>query len=65
MPVINIDGPQLTKEQKAKLVDAVVKQSSEIMNIPEEAFVTIIRENEMDNIGNGKELLSDKMNKKK
>ena len=65
MPIINIDGPQLTKEQKAKLVDAVVKQSSEIMNIPEEAFVTIIRENEMDNIGNGKELLSDKMNKKK
>jgi len=65
MPVINIDGPHLTKEQKAKLVDAVVKQSSEIMNIPEEAFVTIIRENEMDNIGNGKELLSDKMNKKK
>ncbi|MGM0497758.1 MAG: 4-oxalocrotonate tautomerase DmpI [Bacteroidota bacterium] len=65
MPVINIDGPNLTKEQKAELVEALVTQSSKIMKIPEEAFVTIIRENEMDNIGNGKELLSDKMNKKK
>ena len=63
MPVINIDGPHLTKEQKAQLVEAIVEQSSKIMNIPREAFVTIIRENEQDNIGNGTQLLSEKMKK--
>jgi 4-oxalocrotonate tautomerase len=63
MPVINIDGPHLTKEQKAQLVEALVEQSSKIMNIPKEAFVTIIRENEQDNIGNGNQLLSEKMKK--
>ncbi|MFP4048136.1 MAG: 4-oxalocrotonate tautomerase DmpI [Nanoarchaeota archaeon] len=63
MPVINIDGPHLTKDQKERLVKAIVKQSSQIMDIPEEAFVTIIRENEKDNIGNGTELLSERMKK--
>lgn len=63
MPVINIDGPHLTRDQKESLVKAIVEQSSKIMNIPEEAFVTIIRENEKDNIGNGTELLSEKMKK--
>jgi 4-oxalocrotonate tautomerase len=63
MPVINIDGPHLTKDQKAQLVEALVEQSSKIMNIPKEAFVTIIRENEQDNIGNGSQLLSEKMKK--
>jgi 4-oxalocrotonate tautomerase len=61
MPVINIDGPHMTKDQKAHLVEALVEQSSKILNIPKEAFVTIIRENDPDNIGNGPELLSDKM----
>jgi 4-oxalocrotonate tautomerase len=61
MPVINIDGPQMTKDQKARLVKVLAEQSSQILDIPKEAFVTIIRENDPDNIGNGPELLSDKM----
>lgn len=61
MPVINIDGPQMTKDQKARLVEALVEQSSQVLDIPKEAFVTIIRENDPDNIGNGPELLSEKM----
>ena len=60
MPVIQFDGPDMTKDQKARLVEAFAKQASQILDIPEEAFVTILRENEMDNIGNGSELLSDK-----
>lgn len=60
MPVIQFDGPKMTRDQKARLVEAFAKQASQILDIPEDAFVTILRENEMDNIGNGSELLSDK-----
>lgn len=60
MPVITLDGPKMTKEQKALLVKEFATKASEILNIPEQAFVTIIKENDFDNIGNGTELLSDK-----
>ena len=59
MPVITIDAGKMTKEQKATLVKELVSKASETLNIPEQAFVTLIRENEMDNIGNGTKLLSD------
>ena len=51
----------MTKDQKEKLVKAFAGEASKILNIPEEAFVTILRENNLDNIGNGRSLLSDKM----
>ncbi|MFZ5969700.1 MAG: 4-oxalocrotonate tautomerase DmpI [Bacillota bacterium] len=60
MPVISIEGPKITKEQKAKLVKEIVTKASEILNIPEQAFVTVIKENELDNIGSGTTLLSDR-----
>lgn len=60
MPVITIDGGKMTKEQKAALVRELVSAASEILNIPEQAFTTIIRENDFDNIGSGKMLLSEK-----
>ena len=64
MPVINFEGPKLPKEKKAELVKILVEESSKILNIPKEAFVTVIKENEFDNIGNGTQLLSDKMKDK-
>lgn len=60
MPVITIEVSKQTKETKAKLVKELVKKASDILNIPQEAFVTLIKENEFDNIGNGTVLLSDK-----
>jgi 4-oxalocrotonate tautomerase len=60
MPVITIEAGKMNKEQKASLVKELVAISSDILRIPAEAFVTIIKENEMDNIGNGTQLLSDK-----
>ncbi|EPR12708.1 4-oxalocrotonate tautomerase DmpI [Ruminiclostridium papyrosolvens] len=59
MPVITIEAGKMSKEQKATLVKELVSKASETLNIPEQAFVTLIRENEMDNIGNGTKLLSD------
>lgn len=63
MPVITIDGGKMTKEQKAALVKEMVSTASKILEIPEQAFTTIIRENDFDNIGSGKMLLSEKHNK--
>ena len=60
MPVITIEGGKITKEQKEQLVKEVVTSASKILNIPEQAFVTLIKENDFDNIGNGTELLSNK-----
>ena len=61
MPVIKIDGPRISKEQKEKLVQELVAKASEILNIPEQAFVTLINEHDYDNIGNGTVLLSEKL----
>lgn len=58
MPIITLDGPKLTKEQKEKLVKGFATTASEILNIPVKSFVTILRENEADNIGVGDEQLS-------
>lgn len=63
MPVINIECGKITKVQKSQLVEALVSKSSEILNLPKEAFVTIIKENDPDNIGSGTQLLSKKLNK--
>jgi 4-oxalocrotonate tautomerase len=64
MPVITVDGPKLTKEQKAKLVKEFATIASEVMNMPPQAFVTLIRENEAENVGSGTELLSERYSKK-
>ena len=63
MPVITMDVGKITKEQKSKLVKELVIKASETLNIPEEAFVTIIRENDFENIGNGTTLLSEQFSK--
>ena len=63
MPVITFEGPKITKEQKAKLVKIFVSNASDVLNIPEVAFITLIKENDLDNIGNGTEIVSDKLKK--
>ncbi len=59
MPVITIEGPQLSKEQKRQLVDSFTKAASNVTKIPEQAFVVLIKENNQDNVGVGGTLLSD------
>lgn len=60
MPLIKIEGPKITKEQKEQLVSELVTSASKILNIPEQAFVTLIKENKLESIGSGTQLLSDK-----
>lgn len=60
MPVITIEASKMTKDQKSRLVKEIVPKVSEILNIPAEAFVTFIKENDFDNIGVGTQLISDR-----
>ena len=57
MPVITIDGPKLTKEQKEELVKTIAEDASKIMGLPVETMMTIIREVEAENVGTGNILL--------
>ena len=57
MPVITIEGPKLTKEQKEELVKTFAESASKIMGLPVQAMVTIIREVESENVGTGNILL--------
>lgn len=54
MPVTIIEASAMAKEQKGRLVKELVAKAGEILEIPEPAFITLIRENEPDNAGNNK-----------
>ncbi len=60
MPFIQFDGPELSKEKKAELVAKLTQASAEVLELPEQAFQILIRENSMDNIGAGGKLLSER-----
>ena len=47
MPVITIEVPKVTNEQKSKIVKEIVAKVSEIINVSEENITTIIKENEL------------------
>lgn len=60
MPVIALEAGKLNKEQKDQLVKEFTETSSKIMNVPEQAFIVLVKENEQDNIGVGGQLLSER-----
>jgi 4-oxalocrotonate tautomerase len=60
MPVITVDGPKMSKEKKAELVKKFAESASEVMGIPVESMVIIIREVEGENVGVGNILLCDR-----
>jgi len=60
VPVITLETAKLSKEQKSQLVKEFTESASKITGIPKQAFNVILKENELDNIGVGGKLLSDK-----
>jgi 4-oxalocrotonate tautomerase len=60
MPVITLEAGKLNKEQKSQLVKEFTNTASKVMNVPEQAFIVLIKESEQDNIGFGGKLLSDR-----
>jgi 4-oxalocrotonate tautomerase len=60
MPVITLEAGKLNKEQKSQLVKEFTNIASKIMNVPEQAFIVLLKENEPDNIGLCGQLLSER-----
>jgi|UniRef100_A0A7V3VSZ4 4-oxalocrotonate tautomerase len=65
MPYISIEAGKMTKEQKRALITEFTKSASEILKIPEAAFMVMIKENDPDNIGTGGKVLSETMKERK
>jgi GPH family glycoside/pentoside/hexuronide:cation symporter len=57
---ITEDVTKKPKETKNRLIKELVSKASEILEIPEQAFITEIIENDADNIGVGTQQLSEK-----
>ena len=64
MPVITIEGPVLSLEQKEKLAKEITQLASDIMNIPKDVYVVFIKENPYENMAQGGVLISEKIKKK-
>jgi len=60
MPVITLEAGKLNKEQKSQLVKEFTSTASKVMNVPEQAFIVLLKENEQDNIGFGGQLMSER-----
>lgn len=60
MPVITVDAPSMTKEQKRELVKSFAETASQVMGLPVSAIVVIIREVDAENVGVGNTLLCDR-----
>ncbi|MEJ8305153.1 4-oxalocrotonate tautomerase DmpI [Saccharibacillus sacchari] len=60
MPVITVEAGRLSKEQKQALATELTTSASAIMNVPESAFIVLIKESDRENIGVGGTLLADR-----
>ncbi len=60
MPLIVFEAAPLPVEKKRELVRSLADAASQVTGIPVQAFVTLIHENPLDNIGTGNELLADR-----
>jgi 4-oxalocrotonate tautomerase len=60
MPVITLEAGKINKEQKSQLVKKFTETASKVMNVPEQAIIVLLKENEQDNIGFGGQLLSER-----
>lgn len=53
MPVITIQAPKLSNEQKKELTITLTNEAARIMNMPVAPFTVLIYENDLTNIGFG------------
>lgn len=60
MPVITVEAGKLNTDQKRQLVKELTDTAAKVMQIPEQAFIVFLKENEMENIGAGGVLLSER-----
>lgn len=58
MPFITLEGGKIDREKKEKLISGLTKVASETLGIAEDAFIVLIKENELDNWGIGGKVLT-------
>ncbi len=61
MPVITIEGPFLSLEQKERLSKEISQLASDIMKVPLDAYVVFVKENPYENMSQGGILISEKL----
>ena len=60
MPSVTLELARLSKEQKRTLVSEITETVSKVTGLPAEGIYVFIKENDLDNIGVGGKLLSDR-----
>lgn len=58
MPFITLEGGKIDREKKEKLISGLTKVASETLGIAQDAFIVLIKENELDNWGIGGKVLT-------
>ena len=59
MPVIIFEGGKMEPAQKKELISNFTSAAAEITGIDKQSFVVYIKENELDNVGVGGEVLAE------
>ncbi len=61
MPSITVEGPPIPVDKKKRLVKGLTEVAAAVYeDIPTDAFIVLIRENQPENVGVGGELLADR-----
>ena len=63
MPIITVEAGTLDKEQKRALAQEMTATAARIMKVPEQAFIVLVKENDLDNFSTGGKLVSEMMKK--
>lgn len=63
MPVITFEAASLTHEQKQQLVKEFTETASRVTGLPLQGFYVFLKENSLDNVGVGGQLIADREQK--
>ncbi len=63
MPVIRVDGPQISVDKKRELARRLTEVAAEVYGMDKEHIIVLIRENPPENVGVGGELVIDRRKK--
>lgn len=63
MPVIRVDGPQISVDKKRELVKRLTDVVAEVYGMGKEHIIVLIRENLPENVGVSGELVADRRKK--
>ena len=60
MPVVTLEAAGLNREQKNKLIKSYTGTTAEVLKVPPEAIIVLLKENSLENIGFGGKALADR-----